>query len=141
MKVALLGGTGFVGTAVRAELLRRGHEVTLCTREPSRVVPEERLEVVALDVFDGTQVAERVRDHDVVVSAFNAGWRNPRLYEDYLRGMKAIVAGVKSSGVRRLLIVGGAGSLEVAPGYSSSILPNFPPRAKPARSPLERPST
>lgn len=126
VKVALLGGTGFVGSAVRAELLTRGHVVTVFTRDPSRVVPEERLRAVALDVFNPDQVAARVRGHDVVVSAFNAGWKNPGLYDDYLRGTRAIVAGVKASEVRRLLIVGGAGSLEVAPGVQFVDTPEFP---------------
>ena len=130
MKVALLGGTGFVGSAVRAELLARFHEVTLFTRDPARVGPEERLSVVALDVFDADQVAARVRGHDIVVSAFNAGWKNPRLYDDYLRGTKSILQGVKRSGVRRLLIVGGAGSLEVAPGVQFVDTPEFPESAK-----------
>ena len=62
----------------------------------------------------------------MVVSAFNAGWKNPRLYDDHLRGTRSIIAGVKGSGVRRLLIVGGAGSLEVAPGVQFVYTPEFP---------------
>ena len=126
MRVALLGGSGFVGSAVRTELLARGHVVTVGTRDPARVRPEERLLVVDLDVFDPGQVADRVRDHDVVVSAWNAGWKNPRLYDDYLRGARSILAGVKRSGVRRLLFVGGAGSLLVAPGVQLVDTPEFP---------------
>jgi uncharacterized protein len=130
VRVALIGGTGFVGSPIRDEALRRGHDVTLLTRDPGRVEPYERLHSVATDVFDPTQVTARVRGHDAVASAFNAGWKNPRLYDDYLRGTRAIIAGVKASGVRRLLIVGGAGSLEVSPGVQYVDTPDFPVAAK-----------
>jgi uncharacterized protein len=130
MRIALIGGTGFVGARIQEEALRRRHEVTLLTRDPGRVEPHAGLHAVATDVFVASQVAERVRGHDGVASAFNAGWKNPRLYDDYLRGTRAIVAGVKASGVRRLLLVGGAGSLEVSPGVQFVDTPEFPIAAK-----------
>jgi putative NADH-flavin reductase len=67
-----------------------------------------------------------------VISAYNAGWDNPDLYNDGIKGAKAVIGGVKKSGVRRLLVVGGAGSLEVAPGVQLIDAMNFPYDIKPA---------
>lgn len=116
MKIALIGATGFVGGALLAELLQRGHQVTALSRNPSRLPARTGLQAVAADVQDAAQVAHAVEGHDAVASAFNPGWTNPQLYERFQSGSRAIVAGVKRAGGPRLLVVGGAGSLFVAPG-------------------------
>jgi hypothetical protein len=69
-----------------------------------------------------------------VLSAYNAGWNNPNLYHDFLAGSGAIQSAVKKAGVRRLLVVGGAGSLEVAPGVQLVDTPGFPAAYKPGAS-------
>jgi len=125
MKIALIGSTGFVGRHLRRELLSRGHAVTAIVSSRTAPEPEEGLTIVQADVYDAGAVADAVRGHDVVLSAFNAGWQNPNLYDDFLRGSDAIVAGTEAGGVRRLLVIAGAGSLYVAPGVQLVDTPQF----------------
>jgi uncharacterized protein len=125
MKIALIGATGFVGTAVLAELLQRKHSVTALVRDPAKLASLASLSIVIADAYDADSVAGAVRGHDAVISAFNPGWTAPRLYEKFLSGSDAIERGVEASGVRRLLVVGGAGSLFVAPGVQLVDTPDF----------------
>jgi putative NADH-flavin reductase len=125
MKIALIGATGFVGTAVLAELVQRGQQVTALVRDPAKLGARPGVSTVVADAFDAGAVAAAVRGHDAVVSAFNPGWDEPGLYEKFLRGSAAIERGVEASGVRRLLVVGGAGSLFVAPGVQLVDTPEF----------------
>lgn len=125
MKIALIGATGFVGTAVLAELLQRGHQVTALVRATSKLNPSAGMTTKIADAFDATAVASAVRGHDTVVSAFNPGWNETGLYDKFLQGSDAITRGVGASGVKRLLVVGGAGSLFVAPGVQLVDTPNF----------------
>lgn len=125
MKIALIGATGFVGTAVLAELLQRGHQVTALVRATSKLDPSAGLTTKIADATDATAVASAVRGYDAVVSAFNPGWNEAELYDKFLQGSDAITRGVGASGVKRLLVVGGAGSLFVAPGVQLVDTPNF----------------
>src|SRR6185369_2002046 len=75
-------------------------------------------------------VARFVTRHDAVINAFNPGWSNPDSYSQQLNGARAIINGVKKAGIRRLLFVGGAGSLEVRTGVQSVDLPGFPAEYK-----------
>lgn len=126
MKVALIGATGFVGTPLLNELLNRGHQVTVLARDPSKLSPREGLSVVQANAQDTAQVQATVAGHDAVLSAYNPGWTVPDLYDQFLAGSRAITAGVKAAGVKRLLVVGGAGSLYVAPGVQLVDTPEFP---------------
>jgi putative NADH-flavin reductase len=81
-------------------------------------------------VLDASQVAKAVKGNDVVVSAYNSGWTNPRIYEDFLAGSRAIQTGVKAAGVKRLIVIGGAGSLEIEPGVQLIDTPQFPAEYK-----------
>ncbi len=126
MKIALIGGTGFVGSAVLEELLQRSHTVTALARNPARYAPREHLTVAAADAMDARQVAQAVEGADAVVSAYNPGWKEPQIQALFVQGTRAIVDGVKRSGVKRLLVVGGAGSLYVAPGVQGVDTPHFP---------------
>lgn len=126
MNIALIGATGFVGSALLTELLQRGHRVTALARDTRKLSAQSGLTVIQADVQDATQVAQAVQGHDAVISAFNAGWRNPNLYDDFIAGSKAITAGVMAGGVKRLLVVGGAGSLYVAPGIQLVDTEGFP---------------
>jgi putative NADH-flavin reductase len=126
MNIALIGATGFVGAPVLAELLHRGHTVTVLARTPAKVLAQPGLTVVQADALDAGQVARAVAGHDAVVSAYNPGWTEPHIHDLFLQGTEAIVSGVKQSGVKRLLLVGGAGSLFVAPGLQLVDTPAFP---------------
>ncbi|HSX59908.1 MAG TPA: NAD(P)-dependent oxidoreductase [Tahibacter sp.] len=144
MNIALIGATGFVGAAVLDELLQRGHRVTAVTRSPDKLAARDGLTPRRADVRDADAVATAVRGHDAVVSAFNPGWDDPDLYAEFLRGHSAIVQGTKRAGVARLLVVGGAGSLFVAPGvqlvdtpaFLDHVPPNIVPGARAARDAL-----
>ena len=109
--VVLIGASGFVGTALLNELLKRGHRVTALVRNPDKISAQsDQLEVVMTDVADVEQVANLCKGKDAVVSAYNPGWTNPNIYEDTLRNYTAILEAVRQSGVKRLLCVGGAGT-------------------------------
>jgi len=144
MKIALIGATGFVGKAVLAELLQRDLRVTALVRDTSKLAPQTGLTTVVADAYDATAVAAAVGGHDAVVSAFNPGWDEPELYNKFLLGSTAIERGVEASGVKRLLVVGGAGSLYVAPGvqlvdtsdFPSHVPANVVPGARAARDAL-----
>ncbi len=126
MKVALIGATGFVGTAILNELLQRGHRVTAIARNPEAVQQNKDVVAKQVNVLNADAVAEAVKGHDAVISAYNAGWTNPNLYNEFLQGSQAIQEGVKKSGVKRLLVNGGAGSLFVAEGVQKVDTPSFP---------------
>jgi putative NADH-flavin reductase len=126
MKIALIGGTGFVGSAVLEELLQRGHQVSALARDPGKYAQRGNLTAVKADALDARQVTQAVEGHDAVVSAYNPGWGNPDIHDVFLQGTRAILEGVKRSGVKRVLIVGGAGSLFVAPGVQLVDTPSFP---------------
>jgi putative NADH-flavin reductase len=141
MKIALIGATGFVGAAVLEELLQRGHQVTALARNPAKLAARDGLTVVAADVQDSAQVAQAVEGQDVLVSAFNPGWDHLDLYAQFQSGSRAILAGAKRAGLQRVLVVGGAGSLYVAPGvqlvdtpsFKDHVPPNIVPGAQAAR--------
>ncbi|WP_428002187.1 NAD(P)-dependent oxidoreductase [Acidovorax sp.] len=130
MNIALIGATGFVGSAVLEELLRRQHQVTALARNPGKLAARDGLTVVQADAQDATQVAKAVAGQDAVVNAYNPGWTVPDIHDQFLVGTRAIYAGVKQAGVKRLLVVGGAGSLFVAPGVQLVDTPNFPAEYK-----------
>ncbi len=126
MKVALIGASGFVGSAILNELTKRGHVVTAIVRNPEKVKTGDNITAVKADVYDAAQVADAVAGADVVVNAFNSGWTNPNIYDDFLKGSKAVQEGTKQAGVKRFFTIGGAGSLYVAPGVQLVDTPNFP---------------
>lgn len=112
MNIALLGATGFVGTALLAEALARGHRVTAIVRDPATVTTSsELLTVVTGDVNQPAQLARQLAGHDLVLSAYNPGWTHPDLYNAFLAGSRAIEHATAQAGVPRLLVSGGAGSL------------------------------
>lgn len=116
MHVAVIGATGNAGSRIVAELVRRGHTVTAIVRHPEKVPAASGVTAKKGDVFDPAGLARLLAGHDVVVSAVHFLASDPA----------ALVAAVKEAGVGRYLVVGGAGSLEVAPGVRLVTTPSFP---------------
>lgn len=115
--VTIIGASGYVGTAILREALNRGYRVKAIVRHPGKITIEDnKLEVVRGDVTSVPEVSSLVKGAEAVISAFNPGWKNPNIYNDTLHGYQAIIEGIKLAGVKRLLVVGGAGRLYIAPG-------------------------
>lgn len=125
MKIALIGASGFVGTAILNDAINRGHSVTAIVRDLSKVKPHPQVTAVAVDAQDPQALAEVLKGHDRVISAYNPGWAAPDIHDQYLKGAKAIIAAAVTAH-SWLLVVGGAGSLEVAPGVQLVDTPDFP---------------
>ena len=133
MKVAVIGATGFVGSAITKELADRKHTVTAITRNPGKHAESSITELKA-DANNVNELATALENHDVVVSAYNAGWENPNIYDDFLAGSKAIQEAVRKAGVKRFIVIGGGGSLFVAPGVQAVDTPEFPAEIRQAAS-------
>lgn len=125
--VVLIGASGFVGAALLRELLNRGHKVTAIVRNPEKIATQdENLSVIKADVTETEAITDICKGKDAVVSAYNPGWMNPNIYEETLKNYPAILHAVKQAGVKRLLCVGGAGTLFCAPGVrvvDSGVIP------------------
>lgn len=125
--VILIGASGFVGSAILKEALYRGHKVTAIAPNPEKITVENpNLTIVKADATNTEILAELAKGMDAVISAYNPGWTNPRQYEETLENYPKIVEGTKRAGVKRLLIVGGAGTLFVAPGMRLVDTGNLP---------------
>ncbi len=126
-KTALIGASGFVGSAILKELLSRGYHVEALVRNTENVkVENTRLTVKKVDVADTKALASDLKGYDTVISAYNPGWTNPDIYNLTLQNYPRIVEAAKEAGVKRLLIVGGAGTLFCAPGLrvvDSGVIP------------------
>ncbi len=121
MKIALFGAGGMIGSRIAQEALARGHEVTAVVRTPGKLAKHGKLKEVTGDASDAASVARVTAGQDVVISAINVADQ-----EGLLRATEAQIKGVRQSGAPRLLVVGGAGSLEVAPGLQMVDAPDFP---------------
>jgi putative NADH-flavin reductase len=128
MHLVIFGATGNVGCRVALEALRRGHQVTGVVRDPAAVEPPDpRVRLVPGDATRAEDVARAVRGADAVVSAISPrpnarGLPAPSLATN----ARALIAGLRQAGVGRILSVGGASSLEVAPGQALADQPGFP---------------
>lgn len=129
MNIALIGATGFIGSGLRKELLSRGHRVTALVTHPEKLSPHANLTAIKIDVLDNVALGKQLKGHDAVISAFS-GHAQGDIYEYYVRGIRSIIAAAKAANVPRLLVVGGAGSLEVSPGVQGVDTPNFPEQWK-----------
>jgi uncharacterized protein len=123
MKVVLFGASGMIGSRILDELVRRGHAVIAVARHPEKVQAANGVKAVSGDVTDPAGVAAIAKGADAVVSAYAPPRSDPAKILDATR---ALLAGLEQAGVRRLIAVGGAGSLEVAPGVQLVDTPEFP---------------
>ena len=120
MKIAIVGASGRAGSCITAELARRGHSVTGIARNPDKIARLANVTAVSGDANDRAALARLWVGHDAAVSSIHF------LTSD----IEALIGAARDSGVPRYLVVGGAGSLEVAPGVPLVAAPNFPPPYK-----------
>lgn len=120
----MIGITGRVGSRLLGELLSRGHLVTGIARSVAVLSPRPSLVLEEADATDAAQLAPLLVGHEAVISAMKFVSSDAR----------SLIAAVKQAGVKRLLVVGGASSLEVAPGQTLADTPDFPEGYKPEAS-------
>jgi uncharacterized protein len=116
LKVALIGASGQAGSRILAELARRGHSVTGIARHPEKIAAAPGVTAEKGDVYDKEGLVALLKGHDVVISSVHFSASDPKL----------LIEAVHASGVKRYFVVGGAGSLEVAPGVTLVSTPEFP---------------
>ncbi len=133
MRVAVIGATGFVGSEIVKELINRNHSIKAFSRNKDKVIVSKNIAAVEVDVNNIEALVTDLQGADIVVSAYNAGWSNPDLYNDYIKGSNAIEQATKQAGVKRLIVVGGAGSLYVNDQKELQLVdvPGFPDEIKP----------
>jgi len=129
MNIVLIGASGFIGTAVLNEALGRGHHVTALVTRPEKLAPHERLSARAGDVRDVGALSDQLKGADAVVSAFSGHAQTDTLGY-FVAGIRNVITAAKEAKAARLLVVGGAGSLEVAPGVQLIDTPGFPEQYK-----------
>lgn len=116
MKIAVIGASGNAGSRITAELVRRGHSVTAIVRNPEKVAVQAGVTPVKGDVMDQAGLARLVTGHDAAISSVHFLASDPA----------KLIGAAKEAKVGRYLVVGGAGSLEVAPGVRLVTTPGFP---------------
>lgn len=116
MRIAHIGASGNVGSKIVTEALNRGHHVTAIVRNPDKVATKPGLTAKAGNLNDGDALAELLHGHDVVISSVMfSNYQAPQLID-----------AVRKSGVKRLMVVGGAGSLLLPDGSELIDSPEFP---------------
>jgi putative NADH-flavin reductase len=116
MKIAVIGASGNAGSRITAELARRGHSVTAIARHPEKIAAQANVTATRGDVMDQAGLARLLAGHDVAISSVHFLASDPA----------KLIGAAKESKVGRYLVVGGAGSLEVAPGVRLVTTPGFP---------------
>jgi putative NADH-flavin reductase len=123
MKIAVIGATGNAGSRIVTELLSRGHQVLGIARHPDKMQPRPGLTLTQGDVKDEAGLAQLLTGQEVAIHSV-------RFLDTNVR---SAIGAAKRAGVR-FLVVGGAGSLEIAPGAALIDQPNFPEVARPEAS-------
>lgn len=132
MRIAVIGATGFVGSSIVHELANRNHSIKAFARDTTKLVDRKNVVGVNIDVNEVDRLAIELKGADVVVSAFNPGWTNPTIYADFMKGAASIEKAVKQAGIKRFIVIGGAGSLFIDLEKQLQIVdtPNFPEEIK-----------
>ncbi len=128
-KIAIIGASGYVGTALLNEAVKRGHQVSALVRHPEKIAANANVTAVKADVLDTDGLAALLKGHDLVISAYNPGWQEADIRNIHIKGSKSISEAVKKAGIKRLIAVGGAGSLEIN-GQQLVDSPEFPAEYK-----------
>jgi putative NADH-flavin reductase len=126
MKIAIIGASGKIGSRIAAEAISRGHSITGIARNPEAGVKNDKIKWVKADAIDTESLTSAIKGHDVLISAFGIDWSRLETYPLFVDVSKSEVAAAKKAGVKRLIVIGGAGSLEVAPGVQLVDTPQFP---------------
>ncbi len=113
LKIILIGSTGFVGSHILDEALERGHEVHAVLRDINKMTKTHpNLFLIKADVMEEAELEDIFNTgYDAVISAYNPGWSNPNIYDDFMLGYKSILNALNDTGLKRIIIIGGAGSL------------------------------
>ena len=128
MRIALFGAGGQIARRIAREALDRGHQVTAVVRDPSSFRKyDDRLEVTQGDATDAASVARAAKGADAIVNAISPRPSpSGRPASSLVDGARAVIAGARQAGIERLIAVGGASSLEIAPGVRLFDAPEFP---------------
>jgi uncharacterized protein len=126
MKIAILGANGKIGSRIAEEALGRGHSVTGIARHPESGVPNAKIYWVKTDALDASSLASVIKGHNAVISAFGIDWHRPETYHLFSKMAYSLLQAAKKAGVKRIINVGGAGSLEIAPGVQLVDTDSFP---------------
>jgi putative NADH-flavin reductase len=130
MRIVVFGAGGRVGSRTVAEALARGHQVTAVVRDPAaHDLRGDGLTVVAGDATDPGSVAAVAGGHDLAISTVGTG--QGKAPETLPAAARALLDGLSRAGVPRLIVLGGAGSLEAAPGVRVLDAPDFREEWKP----------
>ncbi|MGL5014800.1 MAG: NAD(P)-dependent oxidoreductase [Bacteroidales bacterium] len=115
-RVTIIGATGFVGSSILNEALSRGYYVRALVRNPDKLnISNPNLEIIKADITDESSLTNLLSGEESIISAYNPGWTNPNIYDETLRVYPIILNASKRASIKRILIVGGAGTLFVAP--------------------------
>ncbi len=126
MKLALIGANGKIGSRILEEALYRGHLVRGIARNPDLTIMKKGLTWIKADALNPDALSDAIGGCDALISAFGIDWHRPETYYLFNDVAKSIILASKKAGVNRIINVGGAGSLEVAPGIQLVDTPSFP---------------
>lgn len=127
MKIVIFGASGMIGQRLLSEAISRGHEVTAVARDPAKIRPNgKNFTVKSGDVLDAKQISSLIEGNQVVVNATSPG-SNVDLV---VKAAQSFVNSLNDKANVRLLVVGGAGSLEIEPGVQLVDSPSFPSQYK-----------
>lgn len=131
--IALVGATGFIGASLLREALNRGHIITAIARNSGKVtIQHGNLQCLSIDILNTSSLAAACKGHDMIISAWNPGWGALNLYQQLLEGSMSIQRAAGMAAIPRLLVIGHAGSLFVAPSLQWVDTPEYPATWRPA---------
>ncbi len=116
MKIALIGASGNAGSRILSELVSRGHRVTAIARHPDKIAKLNGVTAVEGDVYDKAQLVALIKGYDVLISSVHFSASDPDM----------LISAAHEAGVKRYLVVGGAGSLLTPDGKKLIESPHFP---------------
>jgi putative NADH-flavin reductase len=126
MKIVIIGASGKIGSRIAEEAIHRVHEVTGISRNPEGGIKNNKIRWIQADVLNTEALTVALIGQDAVISAFGIDWQKPETYHLFSDVASSIIQAARKAGVKRIINVGGAGSLEVAPGAQLVDTPSFP---------------